>query len=235
MKSATGRGYGAVELYGWESKGQFWHGPTELPAGQKRHFDALIPDGAFCTWRTKSRSPDGLCLALATSARDLDDCALATIDIDGFSTAPISIVVAIPAHRREVVRSEFAFELTAFVRFLQGPSSDGSELLVHDQIERVLANERRRSIVFALSSSCCNGDMSIPVSEHIEHLATELVHWLRARDSNRRIGRQCGSGPITHVQPVPEEAARRHHGGGMDQRSLGRRSLRSEDRRDVPA
>jgi hypothetical protein len=99
----------------------------------------------------------------------------------------------------------------------------------------VLANERHRSIVFALSSSCCNGDMSIPVSEHIEHLATELVHWLRARDSYRRIGWQCGSEPIISAQPDHQELATRHDVGEMHQRSRGRRLRRSKDRKDVPA
>jgi hypothetical protein len=137
MKSGAEPGFGAVELYGWESKGQFWHGPTELTTSQ-------------------------------------------------------------------------------------------------NQIERVLANERHRSIVFALSSSCCDGDMSIPVSEHIEHLATELVHWLRARDSKRRVEWQRGSGPILSAQPNHQEPEA-HDIEEMHQRSRGRRSRRSEDRKDVPA
>ncbi len=180
----------AVELYGWESEGQFWHGPTELAGGQTRRFDALDRACALCAWKTKSRSPDGLSLTLATTVRDLGDCALATIDVNRYCPGPASIVVAVPAHRRHLVRPEFAFELTAFVRFLEGPNTAGSELLIHDQIERVLANERRPSVVFALCSTDCSGDVSIAISEHIEQLATALVHWLRMRDSNgRRLSR----------------------------------------------
>lgn len=176
----------AVELYGWESEGQFWYGPTGLTAARSLRFPALDPACAVCAWKTNERCLDGLSLPLSTTVRDLGDCAVAMVDVSGSCPGPAAIVVAVPQHRRHVMRPELAFEVTAFVRFLEGANTTGSELSIHDQIENVLANERQRSVVFGLCAKGCSGDASIPLSEHIEHLSTAVVDWIRRRDANSR-------------------------------------------------
>ena len=179
LRSAT------VDLYGWESEGRFWHGPTELRAGARRSLEALNPDCALCLWKTNSHSPDGLPLRMMTTVRDLGDCAIATIDVDRSCPGPVSIVAAVPAHRQPLLRPEFAFELTAFAHFLGGPHANGAELAIHDHIDHVLASGGR-SIVFALCTTACCEDVSIPLSRHIEQVATGLIEWLSLRDGSGR-------------------------------------------------
>ena len=183
----------AVDLHGWESEGRFWYGPTELRVGSRRSFEALDPACALCLWKTNSHSPDGLPLTLMTAVRDLGDCAIATIDVDRSCPGPLSILAAVPAHRRPSLRAEFAFELTAFAHFLGGPDTNGSELAIHDHIDQVLA-AGRRSTVFALSTTACCADVSIALSRHIEQVAAGLIEWLSLRDSAGR-GTRRGRSP----------------------------------------
>ncbi len=173
----------AAELYGWECKEQFWYGPTQLEAARSRRITALDPSWAVCSWRKSSRSADALALTLSTTVRDLRDCAVATVDVNRLCAGPAAIVVAVSEHRLGSLRPDFAFELTAFARFLEGPNAAGSELMIHDHIERIIADARRRAVVFAFCSFCCSGDSGITVSTYIEQLAGGLIDWVRLRDS----------------------------------------------------
>ncbi len=174
----------AADLYGWEREGQFWHGPTELRPSSRRRPETLDPAHALCAWTTHSRLPDGLSVELFTSARDLGDCALATIDLDSVGPGPAAVVAAIPIHRASRVRPEFAFELAAFARFLEGPEPTGSELTIHEQVEQILGSPRRHSTIFALSLAPQPCDVAISVSEHIEQVSISLLRWLEQRDQN---------------------------------------------------
>ncbi len=122
-------------------------------------------------------------MPLSTTVRDLGDCALATIDTDGVNPGPLAILAVIPAHRRASMRAEFAFELTAFFRFFQGPCPTGSEVAIHDHVQQVLEADREQSLVFALCSLECTGDLGIAVSECIEPLSISILQWVLNRDA----------------------------------------------------
>lgn len=174
----------SIALYGWESAGEYWHGPTEWdPADPNLGPEVLDPARGFCSWKRNCPVTDRLQMALATTVRDLGDCALATIDTDGVDPGPLTILAVIPAHRRTVVRAEFAFELTAFFRFFQGPCPTGSEVVMHDHIHQVLDADREISLVFALCSPECTGDLGIAVSEYIEPVSLSILQWLSNRDA----------------------------------------------------
>jgi hypothetical protein len=176
-------------LYGWECSGQLWHGPTELPGQPIRRSADLDPSRGWGVWKTKRQLTHGLPVVLITTARDLTDCAMATIDTDYVHSGPASILAAVGAQRRSSVRSEFAFALTAFASFLEGPCSTGSELAVHEHIQQALDTDTHRSIVIALCARECMGDLGIAVSQHIEETAILMLRWAATRDSRQRESR----------------------------------------------
>ena len=170
-------------LYGWEADGEYWHGPTELTGNRKRAVEALDASRALCILKTKCR-PYGVPMVLTTTVRDVGDCALATIDTDTDEAGLLAVLTVVPANRRSTIRTDFAFEWTAFIRFLEHLCSAGSELALHDHVQQVLDTEKHESIVFALCSPACDGDLSIAVSEYIERVSVAILQWKLTRDSS---------------------------------------------------
>jgi hypothetical protein len=137
--------------------------------------------------------PGQLSVDFWASIHDLGDAGLAVIDLEGSPGGPLEVILVVPAHRRARVRKDFAFEFAAFLRFLEGPESSGSELAIHDYIHRVLHETgAATNLVFSIETSFLEREVQILIAEQVERLAIGMIAWIAEKDAWRpaRIKRQ---------------------------------------------
>ena len=178
---------GAVQLYGWDSRTETWHGPTELsrknPAG--RRFGDTLRRASDTSWHGQLAcpgapgEPGGRFFAVIN---DLGDSATAMIYGDSSRTGPLEIVAVVPAERRARLRAEFAFEFVAYARFLR-TISEGAELAVHDHLGAALSETGTQdSLVFSISTGLGISDFDDMLSRCTEKVALGMLEWLENRD-----------------------------------------------------
>src|ERR1051326_1446928 len=144
-----------IELHSWDADALAWCEPHELAYRPAicRHLVRKLRE-THGSWHGALRSnvPGEASWRFRASCYDLRDAALATIDLEGSPGGPLEIVLVLPAARRHHARPELAFEFSAFVRFLEGPTASGSELAIHDHLERVLQQARSEEHTSELQS-----------------------------------------------------------------------------------
>ena len=184
----------AIALYGWDSRNEIWHGPTELGScdvTDKRLLQALrtAANHASNSWF----GAVNCCTAGEPMSRffavinDLSDSVIVSIYCNESKAGPAEILAVVPANRRSRLREEFAFEFLAFARFL-GTLSAGAELQVHDAIASVLADQHNsRNLVFSISSVIWPGDLDRALSCCVEKIAVTLCRWLDECSGNASI------------------------------------------------
>lgn len=172
-----------IHLYGWDSRAQIWHGPTEL-ATSSAASDKRLVQALSATSGKSWYGPINCCTAGEPAARfftmihDLSDCAVAAIYCGESKAGPAEILTVIPANRRAALREEFAFEFLAFARFL-GSISGGDELQVHEAMSAAIASEKAStSCVFSFSSGLLPADLDPALSCCAEKVAVALCRWL---------------------------------------------------------
>ena len=183
MKSGKPR----IELHGWDSQGQAWHGPDELAyslTGCRTIVRKLRELRGSWHGRLRSQVPGEPTLSFCGAIHDLGDAGLAMVDMEGTAAGPLELILVIPAHRRQLVRTEFAFEFTAFVRFLEGRASAGSEMAIHDYVHRVLQEAgAEKTLVFSIETRFVVPEVRILISQQAERLAMSMIAWLSERDT----------------------------------------------------
>jgi hypothetical protein len=178
----------AVELHGWDAASACWHGPDELHcsvAGCRGLVSKLR--AAAGTWYGPLRTqvPGGPALTLWAATRDLDDAGLATLDMEGSSGGPLQTILIVPAQRRSRLRPDLAFEFVAYLRFLEGRETTGSEMAIHDHIERTLQQSSPdKTLVFSVESRMALEETRIALSEATDRLVSCLLAWLTERDGS---------------------------------------------------
>jgi hypothetical protein len=188
LRQVNSRPGSAIELYGWDSRNEIWHGPTEL--GSSEFLDKRLLHALRTTASNGSNSWYGAvncCTSSEPMSRffvvlnDLSDSVIASIYCDESKAGPAEILAVVPANRRSRLRDEFAFEFLSFVRFL-GTLSAGAELQVHDAIASVLADRHNsRDLVFSISSVIWPGDLDRALSCCVEKIAVTLCRCLDER------------------------------------------------------
>jgi|SRR5271157_4457484 len=187
-----------IDLYGWDSRTESWHGPNELSCDSppdKRLLQALrATPGRSWYGTVQCRTPGEPAARFFALVHDLSDCAIASIYCDESKAGPAEILAAIPAGRRSRLRDDFAFEFLAFARFL-GSISAGAELQVHDAIASAIADQREsKAFVFSISSGLWPSDLDHVLSRCVEKVAVTLCQWL---DRSSASGRRAGSGSLS--------------------------------------
>jgi hypothetical protein len=179
----------AIELHGWDARTQSWHGPDELACNLApcRHIlNQLRTLPGSWYGRLQSRRWSGLTLSFCASIHDLGDAGLAVIDMEGSPGGPLQIILAVPAQRLPEARTDLAFEFVSFVRFLEGHETVGSELAIHDYIQRVLDEAAGpRTLVFSIESRHVLPEYHIVLSEQAERLAISMIAWMAEKDAAR--------------------------------------------------
>jgi len=100
----------------------------------------------------------------------------------------LEVTLAVPAHRRARIRKDFAFEFAAFLRFLEGPASSGSELAIHDYIDRVLSeNDSGTSLIFSVETCFVETEVQILIAQQVERLAISMIVWMTEKDVWRHV------------------------------------------------
>jgi hypothetical protein len=184
---ATAQHEPCVALHGWDSRGQVWHGPDELAytlSGSREILRKLRPLASSWHGRLHAQMPGQLSLNFCASIHDLGDAGLAVIDLEGSLGGPLEVTLVVPAHRRARVRKDFAFEFAAFLRFLEGPESSGSELAIHDYIHRVLREtDAATTLVFSIETRFLEREVQILIAEQVERLAIGMIAWMTEKDA----------------------------------------------------
>jgi hypothetical protein len=179
----------SIALHGWDSRGQAWHGPDELAyalRGSRAILRKLRPLASSWHGRLHAQMPGQLSLNFCASIHDLGDAGLAIIDLEGSPGGPLEVTLVVPAHRRARVRKDFAFEFAAFLRFLEGPESSGSELAIHDYIHRVLSETgAATTLVFSIETRFVEREVQILIAGQVERLAVSMIAWMRGKDASR--------------------------------------------------
>jgi hypothetical protein len=170
-----------MQLYGWDSRTETWHGPNEIspsvPPAQRllQALRAAPGKSWYGPVNCCAGEPAGRFFALV---HDLSDCALAVIYCDESKTGPAEILAVLPPERRGRLREEFAFEFVAFARFLNSIGA-GAELQVNDGIAAAIAAaDDSDTLVFSLSSGLWPSDLDHVLSQCVEKVAIALCHWL---------------------------------------------------------
>jgi hypothetical protein len=173
---------GRVHLYGWDSRSDTWHGPSELGEGSaldKRLLQQLRASPGKSWYGPvhccRTGEAEGRFFALV---HDLGDCAMAMIYCDESKAGPAEVLAVVPAGRLSRLREDFAFEFLAFARFL-GSIGAGAELEVHDAVAAAVRDqEKATSLVFSISSGSWPAELDPALSRCVEMLARTLCAWL---------------------------------------------------------
>jgi len=176
-----------IDLHGWDALSQSWHGPDELSyslEGQRRILRALRKMPGSWYGKLREQLPGAVPLTFSASIYDLGDAGLLSIDLDGSPGGPLELVLVIPAHRRSKIRSEFAFEFASFMRFLEGPESAGSEMAIHDYIERTLREtDPSRSLIFSIEARFEEPEIRLLIAPQVEAAAMSMIAWMKEKDA----------------------------------------------------
>ncbi len=180
-------GPGRIELHGWDSRNRAWYGPDELAYSLTgcRGLVAKLRELHGC-WqgRLLAQAPGSPSLAFCVQLRDLGDVGLATLDLEGSPGGPVEALLIVPAQRRGRIRPELAFEFTSYLRFLDGPVSQGSEIAIHDHLERTLAETPDGvTIVISVENHFISTEANLLAAEQAERMAMSLVGCMLEKDS----------------------------------------------------
>jgi hypothetical protein len=185
--SETMRREGRVELHGWDSLARAWHGPTELAftlRGCGRILSQLREMPGSWYGKLRTEAPEEPPLDFHVSIHDLRDAGLALLDIEGSPGGPLEVILAIPAQRRVRIRPEMAFEFVAFLGFLNGPGNAGSEMAIHDYIQRALGEaDEPSTLVFSIETRFAVPESRLLISRQAERLAMSMIAWMAEKDA----------------------------------------------------
>ncbi|SPE34125.1 hypothetical protein SBA6_330020 [Candidatus Sulfopaludibacter sp. SbA6] len=183
-----------IELHGWDSDASAWYGPDELafrPDGCRHLVRRLLELPGSWHGMLRSKVPGEPRLALRASFHDLADAGLGTIDLDGSPGGPLQIVLVVPASRRTRIRPELAFEFASFLRFLDGPEATGTELAIHDHIQRVLEQAAgAATLVFSIETRGILPEVRVHLSQQAEKLIMAMIACMAKKDGSGAIADQ---------------------------------------------
>ena len=178
---------GHVELHGWDSLAGAWYGPTELTftlRGCGRILSQLRELPGSWYGKLRLEAPEEPPLNFQVSIHDLWDAGLALLDIGGSPGGPLEVVLVIPAQRRARLRPDMAFEFVAFLGFLRGLEMPGSEMAIHEYIQRVVGEaDRRSTLVFSIETRFVVPESRMSISQQAERLAMSMIAWMAEKDA----------------------------------------------------
>jgi hypothetical protein len=174
-----------IDLYGWDSRNEIWHGPTEpgsCERADKRLLHALrtaAANGSNSWYGSVNCCTSGEPMSrFFVVVNDLFDSVIASIYCNESKAGPAEILAVLSRNRRSRLRDEFAFEFLAFARFL-GALNIGAEFQVHEAIASALADEHHsRDLVFSIGSVIWPGDLDRALSCCVEKIAITVCQWL---------------------------------------------------------
>jgi hypothetical protein len=172
-----------IHIHGWDSTGWFWH-EVDGVEGATHHSRSVL--------RKLSKAPAGFSgrcrvhgspvFEFQTTAFDLSDSGLAIVHSEGSSDGPVGALTILPAHRRSLVRSEFAFGFVAHLSFLYGLINPASEPAVYDYVDNLLRTDQTSTLVITVETARDSSDINIVLSKYLEELSISMLQWLRAKD-----------------------------------------------------
>ena len=178
---------GRIELHGWDSRARAWHGPDEISftlAGSRRLLNRFRELQGCWHGKLRAHGPGAPPLTFCTQVYDLGDAGLATIDMEGSPGGPLEFMLVIPASRRSRIRPDMPFEFASYTRFLEGPESQGSEIAIHDHLERALhETDPATTLVISVETRFVPSEVRVLIADAAERLTMALIAWLEEKDS----------------------------------------------------
>ncbi|MBZ5584965.1 MAG: hypothetical protein LAQ30_22695 [Acidobacteriia bacterium] len=178
--------YGRIELHGWDSRSRAWHGPDEISftlAGTRRILNKLRELAGCWHGKLQAQGPGVPPLTFCAQIYDLGDAGLATVDMEGSPAGPLEIMLAIPPQRRARLRPELAFEFASYLRFLEGPESQGVEMAIHDHVENAIReSDPATTLLISVEMRFLTPEVHILVADAAGKLAMSLIAWLAEKD-----------------------------------------------------
>ena len=174
-----------IQLYGWDSQIDPWHGPNELSLTgiRPQRLEKALRNAPGSSWYgpvSCSASGEQSNRFFALIHR-LSDCAVAMVYCDESRTGPMELITIIPAERRSSLRPDFAFELVAFASFL-GSVGRGADLAISEGIESALAETSDSdSLVFSIGTGLWANDLDLVLSRCVEKIAVAMLDWLQTQ------------------------------------------------------
>lgn len=170
-----------VQLFGWDSRTESWHGPTPLAfsSGASRGLLQALQATPGRSWYgpVNSGVPGEAPTRFFSLIHCLCDCAVALIYCHDSRTGPVEIVAVIPPELRARLRPDFAFEFVAFARFL-GALDEGGALTVHDLMEAAIrGSQSAEALVFSISTGLWTSDLDHVLSCCVEKVASSMLEW----------------------------------------------------------
>ena len=171
-----------AQLYGWDARLRFWHGPDEMDTaagnGSRRLVDALRrSSGKSWYGPVQSAASGGAPARFFAVVQDLGDAAVGTLYCGESKTGPAEIVAVLPAARRSRLRPEFAFEFLAFASFV-GSVAGETDMEIHNHLAAALAETPASdSLVFSIATGLLDGDADYLLSSAVEKIALARLHW----------------------------------------------------------
>ena len=146
-------------------------------------------------WHGKLRAhgPGAPPLTLCAQIYDLGDAGLATVDMEGSPGGPLEIVLVVPAARRSRIRPELSFEFASYTRFLEGAESQGTEIAIHDHVERTLhETDPATTVVISVETRFVPSEVRVLIADAAERLTMALIAWLEEKDHSAGVQQVTG-------------------------------------------
>lgn len=173
-----------IQLYGWDSQGNVWHGPNELSLAGARpqRLETALRSAPGRSWYgpVSCSTPGEPANRFFAVIHCLADCGVAMVYCDESRTGPVELITIIPAELRPILRPDFAFELVAFASFL-GSVGGGANLAISEGITTALAETPPSdSLVFSICTGLWASDLDYVLSRCVEKIAIAMLDWLQA-------------------------------------------------------
>lgn len=167
-----------LEIHGWDARERQWHAPAVIGhtlKGCGAVARRMRQSSGSWYGRMLADVPGEPRLSFTACVHDLGDCGLGILDIEGSEGGPLLFVLVVPEQRRGKNRPELAFEFLSFVRFLQGPEYQQTELALLEYIETALHTASNGHLVLSIESRPLDAEMQLLVSQQAERLAMAMV------------------------------------------------------------
>jgi len=171
-----------IQLYGWDSRSNVWHGPDELGLAGVRpqRLEQALKSAPGRSWYgpVSCSIPGEPANRFFAVIHGLADCGVAMIYCDESRTGPVELITIVPAAVRPFLRPDFAFELVSFASFL-GSVCGNANLAIIEGITTALGETPPSdSLVFSICTGLWESELDYALSRCVEKIAVAMLDWL---------------------------------------------------------
>jgi hypothetical protein len=171
-----------IQLYGWDSRSNVWHGPDELSLAGVRpqRLEQALRSAPGRSWYgplscSTRGEPANRFFAII---HGLADCGVAMVYCDESRTGPVELLTIVPAELRRILRPDFAFELVSFASFLGSVPGSANLAIIEGITTALEESPPSDSLVFSICTGLWESDLDYALSRCVEKIAVAMLDWL---------------------------------------------------------